>query len=134
MELHLKNPVEDAALTRSLCEVLAHLRKRQYGEVVGHLGDALRGSGDLFIDTLARHLLYEEQVLFPELRRLDPNKTEDVRALQTEHAHLRELATEMACAIKSGETRKAYDAARTFLAELYSHIDHEAKVTDQAHS
>ena len=132
MELHLQNPVEDAELTRALADVMGHLRKRQYGDVVGHLGDALRGSGDTFIDTLARHLLYEEQVLFPALRRIDPDTARDVQALQAEHGRLRELATEMARAIKAEDLRRAYGVARTFLAELYSHIDHEAKVADKA--
>jgi hemerythrin-like domain-containing protein len=132
MELHLQNPVEDAELTRALADVMGHLRKRQYGDVLGHLRDALRGSGDTFIDTLARHLLYEEQVLFPALRRIDSDTARDVQALQAEHGRLRELATEMACAIKAEDLRGAYGVARTFLAELYSHIDHEAKTTDKA--
>jgi hemerythrin-like domain-containing protein len=108
-----------------------HLREHQYGEVVAHLGDALQGSGDAFIDTLARHLLYEEEVLFPEIRRLHPSTTDEIRGLQAEHELLREWATGMACAIKSGECRGAYDLARLFLAELFCHIEHESQVTDQ---
>jgi|SRR6185295_13767306 len=132
MELHLQNPVEDAELTRALADVMGHLRKHQYGDVVGHLRDALRGSGDSFIDTLARHLLYEEQVLFPTLRRLDPDTARDVQALQAEHGRLRELATQMAAAIQTEELPRAYGVARSFLAELYSHIDHEAGITDRS--
>ena len=132
MELRLHNPVEDAELTQALADVMGHLRKRQYGEVLGHLGDALRGSGDTFIDTLARHLLYEEQVLFPRLRKADPETDREVQALQREHGSLRELATAMASAIKKNDLQTAYGVARTFLAELYSHVDHEAKVQDQA--
>jgi len=132
MELHLQNPVEDAELTRALAEVMGDLRKRQYGDVLGHLRDAWRGSGDTFIDTLARHLLYEEQVVFPTLRRLDPDTARDVQALQAEHKGLRELASEMVGAIGAEDLRRAYGVARTFLAELYSHMDHEAKVTDKA--
>jgi hemerythrin-like domain-containing protein len=132
VELHLHNPVEDATLTRSLADVMGHLRSRQYGIVAGHLDAALQGSGDAFIDTLARHLLYEEEVLFPELRRLHPSAAGDLLTLQAEHGRLRELATELARAIKSAEMGWAYDVARTFLAELYRHIDHEAKVTDEA--
>jgi len=133
MNTHLApNPVEDAELTRRLTDVMAHLRKRQYGEVLGHFGDALQGSGDAFIDALARHLLYEESVLFPSLRRAHPAMVTEVQHLQSEHAQLRGLATELACAIKSGEMPRAYGVARQFLAELYDHIDHEGKVTDQA--
>ncbi len=132
MQLHQHNPVEDAQLMQALANVMSHLRKRQYGEVLGHLNDALKGSGDTFIDTLARHLLYEEQVLFPMLRRLDPGTAREVQALQIEHGGLRELATKMACAIKGDDLQTAYGVARTFLAELYSHIDHEAQVQDQA--
>jgi len=131
MELQLKNPVEDAELTRALTNVMGHLRKRQYSGVVEHLGDALKGSGDTFIDTLARHLLYEEQVLFPMLKKIDPDTARDVQVLQAEHGHLRELATEMACAVKSEDLPRAYGVARRFLAELYRHIDHEAKVSDR---
>lgn len=133
MELQLKNPVDDAELTRSLVDVMGHLRSRSYGAVAGLVPEALQGSGDAFIDTLARHLLYEEQVLFPELRRLDPGIAPRVRTLQAEHADLRRLATDLACAIKSGDQARAYDVARTFLADLYSHIEHEADVTDDAH-
>jgi hemerythrin-like domain-containing protein len=134
MELHPKNPVEDAELTRCLADVMGHLRRRQYGDVAEHLAGALQGSGNAFIDTLARHLLYEEQVLFPEIRRLDPSSTLDLSALQAEHGRLRQLATELACAIRSGDMDRAYDVARTFLAELYSHIEHEARVTDPVKS
>src|SRR5579859_1542118 len=132
MDLHLQNPVEDAELTRALADVIGHLRKHQYGEVVGYLRSALKGSGDAFIDTLARHLLYEEQVLFPSLRKVDPDTARHVQALQAEHGRLRVLATEMASAIKAEDLPRAYGVARSFLAELYSHIDHEAKVTDHA--
>jgi hemerythrin-like domain-containing protein len=133
MDIHLRNPVEDAELTRSLADVMGHLRAGRYGVIAGHLEEALQGSGNVFIDTLARHLLYEEQVLFPELRHRDPGKAEQIRTLQAEHAQLRDLATRMACAIKSGKLEEAYAVARTFLAELYSHIDRESEVTDQAH-
>lgn len=132
MDIQLQNPVEDAELTRSLADVMGHLRNRQYDEVLGHLGDALKGSGDAFIDTLARHLLYEEQVLFPALRRIDQQTSEDVKCLKSEHARLRELATEMAVWIKAEDIPKAYGIARRFLAELYAHIDHETKVQDHA--
>ena len=131
MDFPMRNPVEDAELTRSLAEVMGHLRARQYGVIAGHLEDALQGSGDAFVDTLARHLLHEEQVLFPELRRRDPDKAEKVRGLQSEHAKLRVLATEMACAIKARNMPQAYGVARIFLAELYRHIDHESEVTGQ---
>lgn len=132
MDLHLHNPVEDAELTQALADVMSHLKKRQYGDVLGHLGVALQGSGDAFIDTLARHLLYEEQVLFPAIRNLNPETAEEVQALQAEHRRLRELATDLACAIKSDDLRRAYGVARVFLADLYRHIEHEAKVTDRA--
>jgi hemerythrin-like domain-containing protein len=122
--------VDDADLTRSLADLMGHLRTSQYGSVVSRLEETLRGSGDTFIDTLARHLLYEEQVLFPELRRRDAGTAGKVQQLQKEHAHLRELATELAREIKAVRLGKAYDAARTFLAELYGHIDREAAVTD----
>jgi iron-sulfur cluster repair protein YtfE (RIC family) len=133
MDLQLKNPVDDAELTKSLADVMSHLRCRSYGAVAGLVPDALQGSGDAFIDMLARHLLYEEQVLFPELRRLDPGIAPRIRSLQAEHADLRRLATDLACAIKGGDMTRAYDVARTFLADLYSHIEHEADVTDDAH-
>jgi hemerythrin-like domain-containing protein len=129
VDVHLQNPVEDAELTRALADVMGHLRKRQYGDVVEHLSDALRGSGDAFIDTLARHLLYEEQVLFPSLRTIDSQTAEVVKSLQAEHGHLRELATELARTIKAEDFQRGYDVARTFLAELYDHIGHEARVT-----
>ncbi len=128
MSLHVQNPVEDAELTRALAEVMGHLKRRQYGEVLGHLGDALRGSGDAFIDTLARHLLYEEQVLFPALQARDAQTAVEVKSLFSEHARLRQMATELACAIKAGEIPKAYGVAREFLAELYDHVGHEGRV------
>ena len=133
MDLQLKNPVEDAELTRSLIDVMGHLRSGPYGAVAGRVPEALQGCGDVFIDTLARHLLYEEQVLFPELRHLDPGIAPRLRVLQAEHTDLRRLATDLASAIKMGDSTGAYDVARTFLAELYTHIGHEADVTDEAH-
>jgi hemerythrin-like domain-containing protein len=126
------NPVEDAELTRRLADVMGHLRKRQYGDILENFGDALQGSGDAFIDALARHLLYEEQVLFPSLRSAGPGIAKEVQNLQSEHGQIRGLATELACAIKSGEISRAYEVARRFLAELYDHIDHEADVADRA--
>lgn len=134
MDIHLQNPVEDAELTQALADVMGHLKKRQYGDVIEQLSDALRGSGDVFIDTLARHLLYEEQTLFPSLRKLDSQTAEDVKSLQAEHTHLRELANELARAIKAEDLQGAYDVARTFLAGLYDHIGHEARVTDRTTS
>jgi hemerythrin-like domain-containing protein len=131
MAVHVQNPVDDAELTRSLVDLMGHLRIPHYAAVVGDLEGALQGSGNAFIDTLARHLLFEEQVLFPEIRRQDPAMAEKVRSLQAEHAELRELATELARAIKSGNREEGYRVARSFLAELYSHIDHEAEVTEQ---
>jgi hemerythrin-like domain-containing protein len=131
MGIHTENPVNDAHLTQALAEVMGHLRKRQYGVVLGHFEDALRGSADAFVDSLARHLIHEEHVLFPALRRLDPETAKDVGVLQKEHAHLRELAAEMARSVKAGDAPKAYDVARTFLAELYGHIGREASVADR---
>jgi hemerythrin-like domain-containing protein len=131
MAIHGDNPIDDARLTQALADVMGHLRKRQYGLVLGHFEDALRGSADAFIDTLARHLLYEEQVLFPELRKLDAETAKEVGGLQKEHAQLRELAGEMARSIKAGDTPKAYGVARSFLAELYGHIGREASVADR---
>lgn len=132
MDLQLSNPVEDAELTRALSDVMTHLRKRQYGDVLDHFEDALRGTGDAFVDILARHLLYEEQIMFPSLRRLDPNLSPDLLALQSEHGRLRELASELAVAMKADDLDQAYRVARTFLAELYTHIDHEARMQDLA--
>jgi hypothetical protein len=44
---------------------------------------------------------------------------------------LRRLATELAVAIKTDLPGKAYEIARRFLAELYSHIEYEAAVADR---
>jgi iron-sulfur cluster repair protein YtfE (RIC family) len=129
MDIHSHNPVDDAHLTQALSELMTHLRKTQYGVAMGHFEEALGGSADAFVDTLARHLLYEESVLFPSLRRLDSGIAQDIRSLQAEHARLRELSLDLARSIQKRDTWRAYDIARTFLAELFDHIEREAKVT-----
>jgi hemerythrin-like domain-containing protein len=130
MVTHHHAPVQDAELTGALAEVIANLRQGSYSKVVGEFRDALLGSGDAFIDTLARHLLYEEEVLFPELSRQSPELADAVRCLLSEHVRLRELARELAAAITSEERDQAYGVARNFLAELYAHIEREEKVTE----
>jgi hemerythrin-like domain-containing protein len=129
---HAQNPVDDAQLTQALVDVLGNLCTHRYSKLRGPLEKALHGSADSFVDTLTQHLLYEEEHLFPDLRRLGPTTAAEVKELQREHGQLRRLADDLARLIHGGETSQAYEVARTFLAELYGHIGREASVSDQA--
>ena len=131
MKTDADNPVDDARLTRALAEVMSHLRSRQYGTVLDHFEEALRGSADAFVDTLARHLIYEEKILFPAVRSLDTAATDGIGGLLEEHGRLRRRAEALAGLVKNGRLSEAYDVARTFLAELLDHIGRESEILDR---
>jgi hemerythrin-like domain-containing protein len=124
-----QNPIEDEKLARTVADLVVQLRRRPYGDVLGRVEEAFRGSAEAFVDSLAQHLRHEEDVLFPALRKRDPATAREVDDLQAEHAVLRRLATGLARAIATNENAKACGVARTFLAELYAHIDRESKLT-----
>jgi hemerythrin-like domain-containing protein len=110
---------------------MGYLRKRQYGDIVNGVEKALRGAADGFVAKLATHLRHEEEVLFPALRKADPEAGPEIERLEEEHRLLRVYATDLACRISKKDTEGAYEVSRAFLAALFDHIDRERKSVDE---
>jgi hemerythrin-like domain-containing protein len=125
----MSNKISDAALTDELAGLIDRLRMPGYGRVAGGLDQAVEGSIEAFADLLAKHLLYEEQVLFPILKEAAPDHVGDVLGLAHEHRDLRDRVRELAEYVKAGDRTGACTVGRAFLAALYGHVRREEEVT-----
>lgn len=121
--------ISDSELTGELAGLIDRLRMPSYGRVASGIDKALEGSIDEFVDLLARHLLYEEDVLFPALREAAPDQAEDLAGLSCEHKDLRQKALGLAQKVKAGDRPGACAMGREFLAALFSHVQREDEVT-----
>lgn len=125
----MANEVSDDALTGELAGLIDSLRMSGYGQAVSGIPKALEGSADTFVDLLARHLLHEEQVLFPALREAAQDREEGLAALVEEHRDLRHRALELAELVSAGNRDGACAAGREFLATLFGHVHRETEAT-----
>jgi hemerythrin-like domain-containing protein len=125
----MPNEISDAALTGELSGLIDSLRSPGYRHVASGIDQALDGFIDGFSDLLAKHLLYEEEVLFPGLREAAPDQAQDLLGLLVEHKDLRGRALDLARHVKSGNRARACRVGREFLATLFDHIHREEEVT-----
>ena len=125
----MPNVISDAALTGELAGLIDCLRTSGYGRVASGIDKALEGFIEEFADLLSKHLLYEEEVLFPALREAAPDKADEVVGLVCEHKDLRRRALELAQDVKAGDRAGACAMGREFLAALFSHVHREEEVT-----
>lgn len=128
----VKEHVANGPLTDALAGIIGYLRVRRYGRVMGNLEEVFLGACDRFIGVLAEHLKYEEEELFPELRRLAPLSGPALEAVAREHGLLRIYAQELAARLKIRDEEGASEVARAFLAALLDHIEHENRAVDGA--
>lgn len=127
----MPNEISDTALTGELSGLIDCLRTPGYGRVASGIDKALEGFVEEFADLLAKHLLYEEDVLFPALRETAPDQAQDILGLLVEHKDLRVRALELAKHVKTGDRAGACEVGREFLATLFNHIHREEEVTRQ---
>jgi hemerythrin-like domain-containing protein len=120
----------DEALTSDLAGLIGFLRVKPYRAIAQQAEQAVRGSAEHFVATLAEHLLFEEERLFPALRRAAPGKAGAIDRLSEEHQLLRVYARELACRIAGGDDAGAYGVSRSFLVALLDHVERETKLTE----
>jgi iron-sulfur cluster repair protein YtfE (RIC family) len=123
----LPYPPSDAELTDELVSLIDRLRRKGYGPITAEFDLALEGTANGFMEHLARHLLTEERILFPALRKADPAGAGVFDELQREHAHLRREAELLAEYVRSGKGKPALSKGRDFLATLFDHVHREAE-------
>ena len=125
----MPDEISDGALTDELAGLIENLHTPGYGPVASGVQKALEGSVDEFEDLLARHLLHEEQVLFPALREAAPEQAQSLSDLSGEHRDLRRKALELARSVKTEDRAAAWAMGREFLADLFAHVHREEAVT-----
>ena len=82
-----------------------------------------------FADLFSRHLLYEENLLFPVLREPTPAAGEMLDGLREEHGRLRSFAQELVDHVRCRNLQAACETGRFFMAALLDHISREGRVT-----
>ncbi len=124
----MSNAISDSLLTGELAGLIDRLRMPGYGRIATRLDQAMEGSIEAFADLLAKHLLYEEQVLFPMLKESAPDRAGDIGDLVREHRDLRDRVRELAEHVKAGDRTGAWTVGREFLATLMGHVRREEEV------
>jgi len=121
---------DDAALLEELARLVEQLRTNSYEQVIRQVQGTSPAPVEEFSDLLSRHLLYEEEILFPALREPSPaGAGMELDALKREHEMLRGFARSLVGLVRQGEVAGACDTGRMFMAALLDHIGRETKVT-----
>src|SRR6185295_12444512 len=85
----------DTALLGALTDLVSELRSRQLAPERPQDGAALRGRSDRLSRTLATHLQYTEETLFPLLRQLKPAAARLLEGMEKSHWPLRISARDL---------------------------------------
>lgn len=121
----------DGALMGALTGIVTALRHRGYGRLQDHLREVLEGRAGRFVEDLADHLRYEEDILFPSLKELRPHAAERLAGIESEHEELRSFARGLAQKVRERDGEGAADVARRFLAALMDHIHREDTIVEE---
>lgn len=130
MALALRHEREDGALLDQLARLIERLRLDRYQSVLLRVQDPPTLEAEEFSDLFSRHLLYEEDILFPVLREPDPKGAGPaLRKLRREHDRLRGYARQLVARVRATDLDGACDAGRIFMAALLDHIGRETQAT-----
>jgi iron-sulfur cluster repair protein YtfE (RIC family) len=130
MALALRHERDDGALLDQLARLIEKLRLVRYQSILVKVQELPTPAVEEFSDLFSRHLLYEEDILFPVLREPDPGLAEPaLRGLREEHDRLRFFVRELVIRVRAGDPEGACDAARVFMAALLDHIGRESRAT-----
>lgn len=132
MALAVRHEQDDGALLDQLARLIEQLRTNRYGSIVVKVRDVSSLAAEEFSDLFSRHLLYEEEILFPVLREPAPvpagRMLEDLRR---EHGKLRSFAQDLVRRVQSQDLDAACETGRLFMAALLDHIHRESVVTNK---
>jgi len=129
MALGLKHDQDDGALLGELAGLVEDLRHHRYRTFLLQAQNPAALAVEEFADLFSRHLLYEEDLLFPVLREPSPGAGETLEALKEEHGRLRSFAQELVEHVRRKDLQAACETGRFFLAALLDHISREGRVT-----
>lgn len=129
MALALKHEQDDGALLGELARLIEDLRTNRYRRFLAQAQDPATMAVEEFADLFSRHLLYEENLLFPVLREPTPAAGETLDGLKEEHGRLRSFARELVDHVRSKNLEAACETGRLFMAALLDHISREGRVT-----
>jgi hemerythrin-like domain-containing protein len=128
-----KSEQDDQALLDELAGLIERLRSGSYAQVVQGVRDAPATGIDEFMDLLSRHLLYEENILFPSLREsAAAGAVRQLGGLEQEHGELRGFARDFVRRVREGDVDGACKLGRLFMAALLDHMDRESEITRKA--
>ncbi len=129
MALALKHEQDDGALLDNLARLVEDLRLNRYRTFLAQAQDPATMAVEEFADLFSRHLLYEEDLLFPVLRGPTPAAGETLEGLKEEHGRLRSFARELVEHVRRKNLEAACETGRFFMAALLDHISREGRVT-----
>lgn len=124
------SPAHDRTLVQALTGIVSDLRSRQLGVSRQEPRESLRGAADRFVGTLADHLRYTEDSLFPALRELTPGADHALEGMEEGHRLLRRHVGDLALRIKTESDEGAYETARLFLATVLDHFGRETAMVE----
>jgi hypothetical protein len=124
--------LNDAGVVDELVGLIDRLRLRGYGQIICGIDQALEGAVDGFKNLLAHHLVHEEEILIPALKKAAPTFAAVFDGLKQEHSYLRGEADLLADFIRSGNDGAALARGQFFLTTLYDHIQREAEAVRQS--
>jgi hemerythrin-like domain-containing protein len=130
MALALTHERDDGLLLDELARLIERLRLDRYQSVLVRIQSPATLAAEEFSDLFSRHLLYEEDILFPVLREpAPPAAGKRLENLKHEHETLRSFARELVDRVRQEDLDGACKAARLFMAALLDHIARETRVT-----
>jgi iron-sulfur cluster repair protein YtfE (RIC family) len=130
MALALTHERDDGLLLDELARLIERLRLNRYQSVLLRIQNPATFAAEEFSDLFSRHLLYEEDILFPVLREPAPAAAgKRLDKLKHEHETLRSFSRELVDRVRQNDLDGACKAARLFMAALLDHIARETRVT-----
>jgi len=129
MALALKHEQDDGALLGELARLVEDLRLNRYRTFLVQAQDPATMAVEEFADLFSRHLLYEENLLFPVLREPVPAAGDTLDGLKEEHGRLRSFAGELVDHVRRQNLEAACETGRFFMAALLDHMSREGRVT-----
>jgi len=129
MALALKHERDDGALLGELARLVEDLRHDRYRAVILQAQAPSTMAAEEFADLFSRHLLYEEELLFPVLREPASAAGGTLDGFKDEHERLRSFARELVDHVRRKDLEAACETGRLFMAALLDHISREGRVT-----
>lgn len=120
----------DRALLGALTDLVSEFRSRQLDATRPKDSAAVRGGTDRLARTLATHLQYTEETLFPALRRLKPGAATALEGMERSHWPLRSSARDLSARVRIDNDEESHRLARTLLATVMEHVTGETAAVE----